>query len=146
MNFRPFFRATVMLAALPLLSATVLAAPSKAVRAKTARAGIGGLEWGTTQKGDHVQLFTLTGKGGMVARITNFGGVVVDLMVPDRHGKATNGVLGYDGFASYEKGGVYNAPVRRYANPLAVKFLVAGKIYEQPPLPPRPAAAGSAPP
>src|SRR5258708_5861714 len=141
MNVRPFFLASVLLAALPLVSAEVLAAPATAARAKTARAR--GVEWGTTQKGDHVQLFTLTGKGGMVARITNFGGVVVDLMVPDRHGKPVNVVLGYDNFAAYEKGGVYSALIGRYANRLSFKFPFDGKIYEQPA--PRPATAGAAP-
>jgi aldose 1-epimerase len=145
MNFRTFFLATAMLAALPLLSAKVLAAPSKAIRANMARAGISGVEWGTTRKGDKVQLFTLIGKAGMVARITNFGGVVVDLVVPDRHRKPTNVVLGYDDFASYEKGGVYSALIGRYANRLSFKFPVDGKVYEQPAPAPRPAAAGAAP-
>jgi aldose 1-epimerase len=143
MNVRTFFLATALFAALPLLSAEVLAAPSKAAGMKTARAAISSLDWGATQKGDKVQLFTLTGKGGMVARITNFGGVVVDLMVPDRHGKLTDVVLGYDNFASYEKGGVYSALIGRYANRLSFKFPVDGKIYEQPA--PGPAAAGAAP-
>jgi len=145
MNFRAFFLATAMIVAPPLLPAQVSAAPSKAPGMKTARAGISSLDWGTTQKGEKVRLFTLTGKGGMVARITNFGGVVVDLMVPDRHGKPTNVVLGYDNFASYEKGGIYSALIGRYANRLSFKFPVAGKIYEQPAPAPRPAAPGAAP-
>jgi aldose 1-epimerase len=125
-----------MAAALPLLSVQAMAAPSK-----TARPGISSVDWGTTRKGDKVQLFTLTGKGGMVARITNFGGVVVDLMVPDRHGKPVNVVLGYDDLASYEKGGVYSALIGRYANRLSFKFPVDGKIYEQP----APASVNGAP-
>src|SRR3982751_1609173 len=135
MNFRIFFVA--MLAAAPLLSADVLAAP---------RPGITGMDWGTTQKGEKVQLFTLTGKGGMVATITNFGGVVVDLMVPDRHGKPVNVVLGYDDFPTYEqRGGVYSALIGRYTNRLSLKFPVAGKIYEQPLPAPRPGAAPQPP-
>ena len=125
-----------LLAAAMLVAAAPLAAPAQAALGKSApakiKAGISGEDWGTTQKGDKVRLFTLTGKGGMVARITNFGGVVVDLMVPDRHGKPTNVVLGYDDFASYEKGGVYSALIGRYANRLSFKFPVDGKIYEQP--------------
>jgi aldose 1-epimerase len=134
-----------MLAAAPPLAAPALSAPALAAPAKI-KAGISGEDWGTTQKGEKVRLFTLAGKGGMVARITNFGGVVVDLMVPDRQGKPVNVVLGYDDFASYEKGGVYSALIGRYANRLSFKFPVDGKIYEQPAPPPRPARPGSASP
>ena len=121
-----FFLATVMLAA--AVTTPLSAAPAKV----TAKAGIRAEDWGATQKGEQVRLFTLTGKSGMVARITNFGGVVVDLMVPDRRGKPTDVVLGYDDLASYEKGGVYSALIGPFANRLSFKFPVAGKIYEQP--------------
>src|SRR4051794_15358169 len=131
MSCRVFFLAAVLLAA----PAQVWAAPAKT------KAGISGEDWGTTQKGDKVRLFTLTGQGGMVARITNFGGVVVDLIVPDRHGKPVNVVLGYDDFASYEKGGIYSALIGRYANRLSFKFPVGGKIHEQAAPPPRPGSA-----
>jgi aldose 1-epimerase len=127
MTCRAFVLAAVMLVATP-----TLAAPAKI------KAGISGEDWGTTQKGEKVRLYTLTGKGGMVARITDFGGVVVDLLVPDRHGKPVNVVLGYDDLAAYEKGGVYSALIGRYANRLSFKFPVDGKIYEQPAPPPRP--------
>jgi aldose 1-epimerase len=136
MTHRAFFLAAVLLVAAPFAS-PVRAAPAKI------KAGIRAEDWGATQKGEKVKLFTLTGKGGMVARITNFGGVVVDLIVPDRHGKPVNVVLGYDDLASYEKGGVYSALIGRYANRLSLRFPVDGKIYEQPALPPRP-VAGSA--
>ena len=127
-----------------LLAALMLVTAAPAAPAKT-KAGIISQDWGTTQKGEKVRLFTLTGKGGMVARITNFGGVVVDLIVPDRHGKPVNVVLGYDDLAAYEKGGVYSALIGRYANRLSFKFPVAGKVYEQPAPPPRTVRAGSPP-
>ena len=132
MTCRAFILAAVLLA-------TALAAPAASAKIKT---GVSAEDWGTTQKGEKVRLFTLTGQSGMVARITNFGGVVVDLVVPDRHGKPVNVVLGYDDFASYEKGGVYSALIGRYANRLSFKFPVDGKMYEQPAPPPRPAPAG----
>ena len=109
MTCRAVFLAAAVLVA-PFATPAWAAAPAKI------KAGISGEDWGTTRKGEKVRLFTLTGKGGMVARITNFGGVVVDLIVPDRHGKPINVVLGYDDFASYEKGGVYSALIGRYAN------------------------------
>ena len=144
MSTRALFLAAAMLVAAQPLAAPVWAAPAKI---KAAKAGINAEDWGTTQKGDKVQLFTLTGKGGMVARITNFGGVVEDLMVPDRHGKLTDVVLGYDDLASYEKGGIYSALIGPFANRLSLKFPIAGKIYEQPvPAPAaRPAGAAAQP-
>ena len=135
---RAFFLAAVL-----LMAAAPLVTPGCAAPAKT-RAGISAQDWGTTQKGEKVRLYTLTGKGGMVARITNFGGVVVDLIVPDRHGKPVNVVLGYDDFASYEKDGVYSALIGRYTNRLSFKFPVDGKIYEQPAPPPRPGQISAA--
>src|ERR1700742_4679370 len=134
MTCRAFFLAAVLLATAP-----ASAAPAKI------KAGISSQDWGATQKGEKVRLYTLTGKGGMVARITNFGGVVVDLIVPDRQGKPVNVVLGYDDLASYEKGGVYSALIGRYANRLSFKFPVGGKIYEQAAPPPRTAPAGAPP-
>ena len=139
MTCRAFVLAAAMLAAALPFAIPTCAAPAKI------KAGISGQDWGTTQKGEKVRLYTLTGKGGMVARITNFGGVVVDLIVPDRHGKPVNVVLGYDDLASYEKGGIYSALIGRYANRLSFEFPVDGKVYEQPAPPPRTVRAGSPP-
>jgi len=141
MTCRAFFLASAVLASALALAAPAWAAPAKM---KTPKAGISAQDWGISAKGEKVQIFTLTGKGGMVARITNSGAVVVDLIVPDRHGKPVNVVLGYDDYATYaERGGVYSALIGRYANRLSFKFPIAGKIYEQPA--PPPPAAGAAP-
>jgi aldose 1-epimerase len=51
--------------------------------------------FGTTD-GLPVDLYTLANKNGMAARITNFGGAIVSLEVPDRSGKFGDVVLGYD--------------------------------------------------
>jgi aldose 1-epimerase len=143
MTCRAALAAFTLLMTAPLLVAPALAAPA---RTKAVKAGIKAEDWGTTQKGEKARLFTLTGKGGMVARITNFGAVVVALDVPDRHGKPTDVVLGYDDLATYEqRGGVYSAVIGRYANRLSFKFPVAGKIYEQPAPPPAVGATSQPP-
>lgn len=134
--------ASTVLVLLSLAAPPVWAAPASA---RVAKPGITAEYWGTTQKGDRVELFTLTGKGGMVARIANFGGVVVDLIVPDRHGKPINVVLGYDDLASYEKSGVFSALIGPYANRLGLRFPVGGEIYQQPAPRPAPAGAPAAP-
>jgi aldose 1-epimerase len=77
-------------------------------------ANITAKDWGTTAKGETVQLFTLKGARGLEAHITNFGGVIVDLLVPARGGRKVDVMLGYDDFKSYEKGGVYGAVIGRY--------------------------------
>jgi aldose 1-epimerase len=109
--------ATLLLAALPMIA---LSGPAMG-------ANITAQDWGTTQKGEKVQLFTLKGEGGLEASITNFGGVVVNLLVPDRHRKKTDVVLGYDSLAEYEKGGVFSALIGPYANRLGLTFPVDGK-------------------
>jgi aldose 1-epimerase len=89
--------AFLMLAATPSFAASI-----------TAR------DWGTTAKGETVRLFTLKGEKGLEAHITNYGGVIVDLLVPGKGGKAVDVMLGYDDFKSYERGGVYGAIIGRY--------------------------------
>src|SRR5437763_1139494 len=50
------------------------------------RLGISGIDWGTTIRGEKVAIYTLAGAGGLDARISNFGGVIVTLNVPNRNG------------------------------------------------------------
>lgn len=46
--------------------------------------------------GKQVDLFTLTNKNGMIAKITNYGGKLVQLLVPDKNGRLGDVVLGYE--------------------------------------------------
>ena len=61
MTCRAFFLAAAMLMAAAPPIGWFMAAPAWAAPAKI-KAGISGEDWGTTQKGDKVRLFTLTGK------------------------------------------------------------------------------------
>ncbi|HWY63098.1 MAG TPA: aldose epimerase family protein [Rhizomicrobium sp.] len=105
--------------------ALIAAAPVRA-------ANITAADWGTTARGEKVQLFTLKGAGGLEADISNFGGVIVKLMVPDKSGKKIDVMLGYDDFASYEKGGVYGAIIGRYVGRISHggSFPLGGKTYQ----------------
>ena len=42
-----------------------------------------------------MDLYTLTNRNGLVAKITNLGGHVTELHVPDRNGKMADIVLGH---------------------------------------------------
>jgi len=90
--------------------------------------------FGKTTGGEQIDLYTLSNKKGMEVAITNFGATVVTLKVPDRAGKATDIVLGYDTLDGYEKGTSYfGATVGRYGNRIAGgKFSIDGKTYTLP--------------
>lgn len=67
-----------------------------------------------------VYLYTLTNKHGMIVRISNYGGIVTSIVVPDKKGKFDDVVLGYDNLDGYLKDTPYfGAIVGRYANRIA---------------------------
>ena len=82
-------------------------------------------------RGYKCYLITLTNKNGMTARITNFGGAVVGLDVPDRNGELADVVLGYDTLEGYAEGNSsHGALVGRYANRIGgARFTLGGKEY-----------------
>ena len=51
--------------------------------------------------GRDVDLFTLSNPAGMVVKITNYGGTVTSIVVPDRQGKAADIVCGFDTLDGY---------------------------------------------
>ena len=65
-------------------------------------------EFGKLPNGTAVRLFTLRNASGMSAKIMTYGAILTELRVPDRHGVATNVVLGADTLDQYLKG--FRAP------------------------------------
>jgi len=88
--------------------------------------------FGRTKEGTSVDLFTLRNSKGMEARICNYGGIVVSLKVPDRHGKMEDVVLGYDHLDGYlTNNPFFGCLVGRYGNRIAGgKFVLEGKEYK----------------
>jgi aldose 1-epimerase len=84
-----------------------------------------------TERGTSIELFTLRNSKGAEARITNYGGIVVSLKVPDRNGQMGDVVLGYDTLAEYINNNPYfGCLVGRYGNRIAKgKFTLGGKEY-----------------
>ena len=77
-------------------------------------------DFGKTADGETVELFTLTNKNGMEARITNYGGIVVSLTAPDRNNQYGDVVLGFNDLESYLKGHPYfGCIIGRYGNRIA---------------------------
>src|SRR5262245_60413218 len=87
--------------------------------------------FGKTAEGENVDIYTLTNRNGMQARITNYGGIVVSLTAPDRNGKYEDVVLGFNDLDSYLKGHPYfGALVGRYGNRIAKgRFTLNGAEY-----------------
>ena len=87
--------------------------------------------FGKTDDGTSVDIYTLKNKAGMEARITNYGGIVVSLKVPDRKGAFDDVALGYDTLDQYVKNNpFFGALVGRYGNRIAkAKFNLDGKTY-----------------
>jgi aldose 1-epimerase len=88
--------------------------------------------FGRTDDGKAVDLYTLRNAKGVEARITNYGGIVVTLKVPDKQGNLGDVVLGYDTLAEYIKETPYfGCLVGRYGNRIAKgKFTLDGKDYQ----------------
>jgi len=87
--------------------------------------------FGKTKDGREAHLFTLSNESGMQVVISDFGGTVVSIKVPDRTGKIGDVVLGYDTLAGYQGGTAsFGGTVGRYANRIAgAKFSLDGKEY-----------------
>jgi aldose 1-epimerase len=92
--------------------------------------------FGKTSEGTEVQLFTLTNAHGLKVSITNYGGTVTSLMVPDKTGKLGDVVLGFDNVSGYQSpeflksGPYFGALIGRYGNRIAKgKFTLDGKEY-----------------
>ncbi|RFZ95763.1 galactose mutarotase [Mucilaginibacter conchicola] len=85
-----------------------------------------------TINGKQTHLYILKNKNGVEAAVTNYGGRIVSLLVPDKDGKLTDVVLGFesvDGFIN-SKEPYYGATIGRYGNRIAKgKFKLDGKEY-----------------
>ena len=95
-------------------------------------AGISKKAFGKTADGRTVDLFTLTNNRGMRVAITNYGGIVVSIVVPDRNGQPADVVLGFDGFDGYlAKEPYFGALIGRYGNRIGnARFKLDGVEYK----------------
>jgi len=87
--------------------------------------------FGKTKDGKDVFLYTLTNGGNSSVKITNYGGIVTSLLVPDKRGELEDVVLGFDTLDKYLAGHPYfGALIGRYGNRIAgSKFSLNGKEY-----------------
>ena len=90
--------------------------------------------FGKTRDGKLVHLYTLTGAGGVVMEVIDYGGKVVRLYTPDRTGAKADITLGFNDVAGYEEQEKYfGSLIGRYGNRIADgTFTLDGKRYTLP--------------
>lgn len=88
--------------------------------------------FGDLPDGRTASLYTLTDAGGVEVRLTNFGGIVQSIRVPDRHGELADVVLGYDDLAGYlEQTEYFGALIGRVGNRISnARFELDGETYQ----------------
>src|SRR5665213_405026 len=89
-------------------------------------------DFGKTREGTPVRIFTLTNASGAEATITNYGGRIVSLKVPDRKGAMGDVVAGFNSLDGYLGPNPYfGAIVGRYANRIGhAQFHLDGVLYK----------------
>ncbi|HTF94928.1 MAG TPA: aldose epimerase family protein [Cellvibrio sp.] len=88
--------------------------------------------FGKTPAGDAVTEFTLTNQRGSIAKIINFGGIITELHVRDKHGNLGDVVLGFETLEPYlEKSPYFGALIGRVGNRIAnAQFTLDGVTYQ----------------
>jgi len=88
--------------------------------------------FGKTADGKAVEIYTLTNKNGLEARVMTYGATLVSLKTPDRTGHLADIVLGFDSVDPYVAGvPFYGATIGRFANRIAdARFTLYGKTYD----------------
>lgn len=86
-----------------------------------------------TVEGKATDLYVLKNANNMQVAITNFGGRVVNIVVPDKDGKMTDVALGYEKLSGYQKANepYFGAIIGRYGNRIGnAQFQLDGKTYK----------------
>ena len=112
-----------------------LSACSSSSNASLTQSGLNPADFDSTVLGKKTELVTLKNANGMEVCLTNYGGRVVSISVPDKDGKPTDVVLGYDNIHQYadtlNSPSDYGSSVGRYANRIKdAKLKLAGSEYQ----------------
>jgi aldose 1-epimerase len=88
--------------------------------------------YGTMPDGKKVRIFTLTNKAGLIAKVTEYGAILVSMATPDKSGKIAELTHGYDTLEGWLTNTSYfGATVGRFGNRIKDgKFSLDGKDYK----------------
>lgn len=101
---------------------------------ETTLSGLKKSDFQSVVNGDSAHLYVLKNANGVEVTVTNYGGRIVSVMVPDRDGKLQDVVLGFDNISDYVNiNNNFGATIGRYGNRLGNgKIKVAGVEYQLP--------------
>lgn len=124
---------TILLGACALMA---LAACKSTEAPKTTLSGLDPENFVSEYEGKPTALYTLKNANGMEVCITNFGGRIVSIMVPDRNGDFKDVVLGFDSVQAYfpqNNQSDFGASIGRYANRINQgKIVIDGDTIQLP--------------
>ena len=88
--------------------------------------------FGSIEEGQSVYYYTMKNASGMVVSICEFGGAIMEILVPDKYGRHSDVVGGYDSLRDYVLGdGYQGALIGRTGNRIAKgRFTLDGKDYQ----------------
>ncbi len=101
---------------------------------ETTKSGLVKSDFQTVIDGDSINLYVLNNNNGVEVAITNYGGRIVSVMVPDKDGVFKDVVLGFDNIDDYTAtDNNFGATIGRYGNRIAHgKINIDGVEYELP--------------
>lgn len=116
------------------LLTTLLASCGSGNSTEQTVSGLNPADFDSTINGKQTELVTIKNAKGMEVCLTNYGGRVVSISVPDKNGKMTDVVCSYDNIRQYadttNSPSDYGSSVGRYANRIKnAKLTVEGKTY-----------------
>ena len=117
-----------------LLTVFLLSSCNEGEVKKVTQSGLEKKNFETEINGKKSDLFVLTNEAGMEVCITNFGGRIASIMVPDKDGNMKDVVLGFDSIQDYiNVPSDFGAAIGRYANRIGQgTFELDGVKYELP--------------
>ena len=88
-------------------------------------------DFGQIDENNRAVLYTLTNSNGVSMSVTNYGGIITEIKVPDKFANISDVVLGYNSVEEYIKDNPYfGAVIGRYGNRIAKgKFNLNGEEY-----------------
>jgi len=106
----------------------------KVVQEDSTLSGLKKSSFESVVNGDSTHLYVMKNANGVEVCVTNYGGRIVSVMVPDKNGELQDVVLGFDSISGYTSvDNNFGATIGRYGNRIANgKITVEGVEYQLP--------------